>query len=230
MMYAKVAVSLPDKENVKMRAFSLIEILVCLAVVAMLVAMITAGYNGVMERSSASACMSNLRQISAALFSYAADNNAELPPQYWWSSGASPAALMRGETEPNGLGYLAPYLGANENPVGYNRPRVYRCPGKLGSSLFTYDDKWCSYVYQNPFNQADGSLDPAKPNKTHILKSSWALVIEACQSWAQGGGHGKSTPVVYGDGHLEMRPAIISSSPYGIWPNAFDLTPPPRKL
>jgi prepilin-type N-terminal cleavage/methylation domain-containing protein/prepilin-type processing-associated H-X9-DG protein len=62
---------------IKERAFSLVELLVVLAVIAMLATMILAALIPTQQNAQASECMSNLRQLALANLAYAADNNAQ---------------------------------------------------------------------------------------------------------------------------------------------------------
>ena len=59
--------------------FTLIELLVVVAVIALLAAVLMPVYQRVTESGRATACVSNLRQISVALKVYLADHNNTMP-------------------------------------------------------------------------------------------------------------------------------------------------------
>lgn len=60
-------------------AFSLVEILVAVAILAVLAVMAGTAVSGMTDRSQTTQCLSNLRQIGAAVQLYAADANGRLP-------------------------------------------------------------------------------------------------------------------------------------------------------
>lgn len=60
-------------------AFTLIEILVVVAIIGVLAGLAIAGYGGAIDSSNKAASVSNLRQIAVLLSSFAAENNGNLP-------------------------------------------------------------------------------------------------------------------------------------------------------
>lgn len=217
-------------------AFTLTEVLVGVAIVATLAALFLPVSQGFLEKSKSVNCISNLRQIGAALHMYAGENNGDLPPQRWWT-GASPPALSMGSS-PNGLGYLLTggYLGpAVDAPTGTARGKVLECPSKNGRKFFRQQSNWCSYVYQNPFYLPSGALDPNRPQKTMLLRAAWALVIDAGQVFANNPPtHAASkargmTAVLYADSHAQLQPWIgTNGQSVEAWPYRFDLENQPR--
>ncbi len=65
----------------KVRAFTLIEILVVIALIAILAALLLPVVNRVKTRSKATHCLSNLKQWGTATLLYVADNRDYLPPE-----------------------------------------------------------------------------------------------------------------------------------------------------
>ena len=61
------------------RAFTLMELIVVVAVIAVLAAILLPVFQRVLGSGRATACVSNLRQLSAALNMYLADNNNTMP-------------------------------------------------------------------------------------------------------------------------------------------------------
>lgn len=61
------------------RGFTLVELLVVMAIIAMLGTMALPHFGTLIERSRSAACMGNLRKLGAAVGSYAADNDSRLP-------------------------------------------------------------------------------------------------------------------------------------------------------
>ena len=63
-------------------AFSLVEILVVIAVLAILMAMMIPIAKGVLENGRTARCLSNLRQIGSGIFNYAAENDGRIVPDF----------------------------------------------------------------------------------------------------------------------------------------------------
>lgn len=61
------------------RGFTLVELLVTVAIVAVLASFAMGALQGGLARSRQAACSSNMRQIGAALSAYAAENSGQLP-------------------------------------------------------------------------------------------------------------------------------------------------------
>lgn len=116
-------------------AFTLVEMLVCVAILAALMAIIFSVSGKMRERSLQAKCAGNLKNISAAWSSYIGDNAGRLPPalsgsHYWTKS-------------------LGPYLGFEEPPNGRNAEfvgTVAFCPGNKGKRFHTQRDSALSYI------------------------------------------------------------------------------------
>jgi prepilin-type N-terminal cleavage/methylation domain-containing protein/prepilin-type processing-associated H-X9-DG protein len=64
---------------VKSRAFSLIELVIVIAIIGILAVLVTPQYEKFIARSRSVACMSNLRQVGVAVLSYVGENNSTYP-------------------------------------------------------------------------------------------------------------------------------------------------------
>lgn len=70
-------------------AFTLIEMLVVVSIIAILAAIALPAFAAALDRSRSAKCVGNLRGIGAAALAYAADNNGRLPPialSYNWNA------------------------------------------------------------------------------------------------------------------------------------------------
>ncbi|MBC2602755.1 prepilin-type N-terminal cleavage/methylation domain-containing protein [Puniceicoccus vermicola] len=103
----------------KSSAFSLVELLVGLAILAMLVGILIPVTRGAIGKARSAACASNLRQMGVAALAYASDNNGVIVP----------SRIKPGGGAHYWVGQLAPYLGAEDPWRGFTEDQnPYICP------------------------------------------------------------------------------------------------------
>lgn len=115
-------------------AFTLVELLVCIAIIVMLVALLLPALQRVKETAKNTKCINNLRQISIATFTYAADNNGFAPyNEDLIGEGKMDGLFVRWSNNPENTTFYKPkypknkwfaeYVGTTAygemNPVGY---------------------------------------------------------------------------------------------------------------
>lgn len=146
-------------------AFTLVELLVVIGIIALLIAMLLPALNKAREQARSAACKSNLRQIGLAYTNYITNH-----PKNWIPAGpsiaiTSPASgtlawfyWKQGSTYDTTAGYLSPY---------FKDPRVYECPTLAAtdvqpSTLFPADFPKFGYAYANL------AIKPTRQNQIRI--------------------------------------------------------------
>jgi prepilin-type N-terminal cleavage/methylation domain-containing protein/prepilin-type processing-associated H-X9-DG protein len=133
------------------RGFTLVELLVVMAIIAVLAALILTALSRAKQRAGAAACTSNLRQLGIAFMLYCENNNDAFPgpgsrsiygPQpedwIWWHPGRD----IRQSA-------IVPYI------AGFN-DQLFRCPQDSGAR------PPADYPYSYSFNSSDltGEINP----------------------------------------------------------------------
>lgn len=190
------------------RAFTLIELLVVIAVIAILAALLFPVFAKARERARQTQCISNLRQIGAAVDLYRQDWDGKYPWAYRCDS-----LLMHNDH---------PVL--SEALTGYVRdPRIWQCPSDIGETFprgrfgfhrktppfYTFELQ--SYDYPGiGFPDRSGALAGPRIYPTKI--PSLAVLSWELRPW-----HGAYEPnddyddnparhvVLYCDGHVDLK-------------------------
>ncbi len=113
------------------RGFTLIEMLVVIAIIALLASLLVPGIGRALRKSYQGACASNMKQTTAALTMFVDDNDQWLPP-----APASPVGLLCGQGAWYNTGskdfliyYIAKHLGMSGPSSGTQIAKVFFCPG-----------------------------------------------------------------------------------------------------
>jgi len=156
-------------------AFTLIELLIVVAIIAVLAVMILTGLETAQGRARQVRCMSNLRQIDSAIHMYAYGNNGGFLPRFdngiWIGAvGTTSGILPVGRRIINGVEYQFSVYGFMSFPGGsafFIPPRegdVFLCPSDTKAIYSTSQGVKCSYVGLSIRNYAhmDGITNPQK--------------------------------------------------------------------
>ena len=124
--------------QMKNRAFTLMELMIVLAIVTILVGLLVPALSRTKEAGRSVACLNNLHQIGIALQLYVQDNGNRLPVMYdRGTNGAPPVGPAISEV-------LLPLLGGVSN--------VFRCPS---DNQHLFELTGSSYAWNNLLNGQD---------------------------------------------------------------------------
>jgi prepilin-type N-terminal cleavage/methylation domain-containing protein len=163
------------------RGFTLIELMVVIAIIAVLVALLLPAVSGVKQMGHKAACLSNLRQLGIAMHTYAQDHGGQIPygpkappftsPASFYPSTGAPTSLLSLQTgAPVGLGLLLKQHLADT-------PKVLFCPGSdqpmdAGEELAKVGQYQAqgSYYYRHGGNTQlfDNPTLPARPPQLQL--------------------------------------------------------------
>ena len=159
------------------RAFTLLELLVVMAIIALLAALMLPSLASAREKGWQAACLSNLHQMGLAIQAYASDNDGKIPygpkaPPFtspfdlYPSTGAPTSLISLGNGAPVGLGLLL-------KDHLCNQPKVLFCPSSdqpmdANAQLANVgiSQAQCSFYYRHAGNTAlfDSPGSPATPD------------------------------------------------------------------
>ncbi len=146
------------------RAFSLMELIVVMAVTLLLTGLMFPALSQVRENSHRVVCSSNLRQTGLALVMYYDDTDKLPPSEYGTQKGykSEMMAAHRGEAPENweGLGWL---YGDIEHGPYVTNPQVFYCPSHHGEHCY----ERYSELYEHP-----GS-EPIYTNYHYVGPNDW---------------------------------------------------------
>lgn len=191
-------------------AFTLVELLVSIALVVILVALSAAAAGAVRGKAASVLCMGNLRQWSVALHLYCNDNDGYLPRR-----GQGVQSVWVIDRPEDWFNALPPYLG--EKP--YNEQVQDGCPAKPGQkSVFVCPcakaegnhPHFLCYgmnMYLSPWIRPEPHRLAELPNPSQLAfmadaPGGWASTIPSRGGYSVQARHNGRANVVFVDGHI----------------------------
>ena len=169
-------------------AFTLLEVSVAAAIVIVLAAISVPAYSRITQTARAAACMSNLRQIGAAVNLYAADHNQTLPP------------LAAGRKD---KGESVPVIDDTLDAYARN-PAVFACPAddaglakKSGTSYY-----WNIALSGQNLN-----------NLNFLRQRAWQIIPLLSDKEAFHPYTDTKVNILYADGHADKELNFVTATP-----------------
>jgi prepilin-type N-terminal cleavage/methylation domain-containing protein/prepilin-type processing-associated H-X9-DG protein len=157
------------------RAFSLVELLVVVAIITLLGGISSSAYMSVLQTANKTKCVSNLRQIGIAAQLYISDHNNKTPVIEPWPADPVYSASDGAQTISEALG---PYGVTSE---------VLQCPADVHGTTNYYAKEGSSYQW---FPMANGQNAQAINLSSLFLAFDYSAVHNNCSN------------VLFGDGHV----------------------------
>ena len=209
--------------KVKIRIFTLIELLIVIAIIAILAAMLLPALNKAREKAYSIACLNNLKQLGAGIAMYVNESDDMLPYSTYCDPSVSskpqfsyrPFYSARNIFECDNLGRL---FGPPPTPVIggtglIKSAKVYFCP-TINNPNYQYNSptnkfaKGCntSYIYRGGlFATKNGKVSITYQLKLSRYKKRSALATDVYTIAGTYAHKGKEFAVVYSDGSTELR-------------------------
>ncbi len=198
------------------RGFTLVELLVVVAIVSLLLAILMPSLSRARAQSRLSVCLANLREIGLGVQAYAAQYNDAIPrglaepifyfPSQGWDEWATNQVWLGMLKADQGLGTLL--------NVDLRQPRVLFCPADDTNDPFEElekidrrgdEDAYCSYLYRQRDQITRDRLDYLGTNDLGLEARALALDANSLGEgdFARTNHEAREVNILYRDGHAE---------------------------
>jgi prepilin-type N-terminal cleavage/methylation domain-containing protein len=194
-------------------AFTLLELLIVLAILVILAALLLPALNGRGKRSTAIRCMVNLKQVEIAIIMWTTDHDNQCPWQVSETNGGSMEAISAGKAAPH-FRVLAPYIRNNMALLLCPTDKARHVPPTIAEfndqnvSYFINLDSVTNSTMSVQFGDRHLEVD-GKPVKPGLITVSTNLIV----AWTRElhGRNSKPAGVLsFVDGHAQVAQADLA--------------------
>ena len=190
--------------------FTLVEMLVVMAIIAILAALLFPALGKARDMAKSIACVNNLKQLGFAVASYVNDNDSFLPPADY---GAGSLRFF-----PN---RLAQYVGAAEPVSEWSKAYpVFICPkysGNYTALSYTANYHVMGLAYMRKINSVpDTSNSMAFLDGTGLASISRNNAFDGSQDYRFSPRHNRYGNILYLDGHVDVKKVVFAND-LGQW-------------
>lgn len=191
--------------------FSLIELLIVVAIIALLAGLVLVGVGTVRAQAKRSSCAGNLRQTAMAMTQFATDRDGMVPLLYD-SVRQGSYLIWDLAVRPRGWGLLFDGDFVDD-------PRLFYCPAATTATNMRYNATGNAWRNNGTLTRSSYSIRPVQfvatgasaPTNLPLLRDyqARALAADACSQGNQPlTMHVNGINTVYGDGHVRWQPTI----------------------
>lgn len=176
----------------RLRAFTLIELLIAVAIIAVLIGILLPAVGGVRKQAKLTICLANERTYATAMGSYAAEKKDRLAAMDWRSGDAYPSDLP-------GWGPLAgKYFPEDLVAASYQVVSIIRHKTNLGSDFAPVPENWIPFILYThiPLNDYIGGVLPSPV--AACTEDAWRIAVQ--RKWSNPRDAGLPYPENGGDG------------------------------
>ena len=151
-------------------AFTLIEILVVIAIIAILAAILFPVFARARENARRTSCASNLKQIGLGLLQYTQDFDEKMPFSFFGAAGDSDAANYKW------MDAIFPYVRSEQ---------LFDCPSDALSPTYKFrsGQNYGSYAQNGAYGMGGDNQNPPRSSSSHLV--SLAQIVQPAQTvWA----------------------------------------------